>query len=149
MKTCPACRSSVSPGASDCAVCGQLLVLAGNEGSFIKLLRERYPLVAGVVHGLLVSAWVLFASTWLFWVYPVALGASLVVGWALSRVQQSSRALAVMFSIPLLVAVWFWAWADADPDFGNLVQWLATWHAVLVLVAFSASRVVRRGDTKD
>jgi len=146
MQTCPACHAAVSTGATDCPACGHLFVPAGGGPSLLSVTRESYPVVLASVCGVLTGVWLLFASTWLVWVFPVAFGGSIGVGWVLSRTAGSKLSThAILISLPVVVVAWFWLAVGVDRNYGYLAQGFATAHAAVVLAAFIGARALQRG----
>jgi hypothetical protein len=128
MQPCPVCHSSISLGATDCAVCGHL-VAANSE--------SRHPRSVDLLAvGIAAALWVAVTSTSLIWFYPVfvltSLVAGLAIGWLASR--RPPRALA-MLVVPLGGSVlWLSYAADTDVSFGSAFLAVGCVQAALLTV---------------
>jgi hypothetical protein len=96
-----------------------------------------------LVAGLLAGLWIWFASTWLFWIFPLSVGASIAVGWAFYRLLRRRKwpARAVVLCFASAPVVWLWLAQPADSKFGYLIHGLATTHLLVLFVAIGVTAV--------
>ena len=142
MHRCRQCGSTTTPGAYDCAVCGTLTLMSLRAECETRTDHRLHPLSHALLSGTLGGTWIYFASTWLFWVPAEALGASVAVGWTVSRALRSchTQVRAVTWFIAAVPVVWMWVATPPDSSkFGYLFHFLATTH---LLVAWASAEFI-------
>jgi hypothetical protein len=122
-----------------------LLVPSGNGVSPLGLFAARHPIALTAVNSALLAVWVLVASTFLFWAFPIAILGSIVIGWLLSRkAAVRPHANFVLFALPTALVVWAWLAITPDRNYGRIAHWFATAHVAIVFVVFNLAQIIKR-----
>jgi hypothetical protein len=145
MHKCPRCEALVSPGATRCTACGRLVPMPHTRDDVPPIAIGRTQYLQVLVYGILISAWLLLASTALVWVYPIAFVVSLSAGWLLARLVRTDLAIwLALFAVPLLSVTWSWLMVGPDRDYGYLLHSFATGHLAAIVMALLVTKALAR-----
>jgi hypothetical protein len=105
-----------------------------------------HPAVRVLVIGALLAAWVLFAGTWLFWIYAIAFGVSFATGLVVGRLlrRDTIKRRSLVWCIAAVPVAWMWLAVQPDVSkFGTMfhlfvtLHWLIGWAAAEFAVLIS------------